>query len=570
MQLSAMVTLALFSLALAPAAQAPGSAGTNASVTDFNSPKHHSPIKIAEETLPSVEGWWLPEGYDPHPSQLRAAIRQRLMAATVQLGPHRSGVFAHRNGLILTSAAAVADCIRALQASGLVSQNHVPFVASSLDTAPICPDMTASTIIEIRNVTETVIAAERAGSSKVTESLVTACNHTAPGRRCELITTQEGEFRLMVQREMKPVRLRYWPGPGVSELGGPQRSYALPRLRVDAAIVSVEVGRAGAPDHVRLATQPVNPEQLLWIWHHPSPSLRWASATLAVTFLESVLPTYMERTKNLPFTRQRQALSVWHSRRKMYLGGVRTKALNLIHKLRTARTPALRQYLTAFTVGRHAYHNLPWTQWAEQTDKSHHCPPFLGHLALNTPPIPDNTAASEESQPDVLARLRSKPICPYPLVPYASAEPQRRAAALKTQLAPNGPEGRNDLRVSKARFAQADDGSILRVRWQEMVDAAHLLNTPIEIPLPLPWSSRRALGYVLEGDVGPLTTGGPVVNRSGDLVGIVSGGNEHTLSGLFAYSPSARVSITSVHALRRLLRQIPNARGLAHKLGSTR
>ena len=489
----------------------------------------------------TVEGWWRPEGPDPHPTALPAAIRNRVSAATVDLGRGRSGVFISRDGLVLTSATALRSCIEALQQEGKVSTT--PFYAPTPDVAPVCPGLTARISIDVRDVTDAVNAAERAGSSQVQQSLVTACNHAAPQRRCTLVTTEDGIHRLIVHREIRTVRLRYWPGENLSTLGGVNHGFDRPLLRIDAAIVSVAVGHAGAPGQLRLSPRAPRPHDPLWVFHHPARSLRWASATEAEVFVDKVLPAFLTRARTSSLSRERVALELLNKAAPDLIVRARKRTLKVLSHLRSKATSP--ELLEAYTHHREAFQSLPWTQWAKAAHERNQCPPLLGHLVAVFPPVLPQANSPTTAEP------------PCSTSDYQAASRKRRQAHLMTNSAPLGPDGRNDLRISRAEVMLAQSEEKGRITWARLLEVAKQLKHPLELPTPLPWRKTYAIAFELASDIGPLVTGGPVVDAQGELQGIISSGDKATLAGLLQYEPQSRVSMTSVHALVVLMRRSP-------------
>lgn len=498
---------------------------------------------------PALEGWWRPEGPDPHPSALEEPVRARILAAVVQLGPGESGAFVSRDGLIVTSASAVRSCVSALQKGGVLGSG--PFVAPSAEGAPVCPKLKARFRLDARDVGAPVEAALRAGSTRVEASLISACERLDPRRACEVVKTEDGAHRLLVRRVIDRVRLRFWPGEGLAELGGPARAHQLPRLKLDAALLSVDVGRSGAPGHLRLAAQLPDLRDELWVFHHPGPTLRWSTALEAEIFARAVLPVYLARARATPELAplRRGALERLSAEAEAGLARSRWRDLDVIGRLRALESPRREVLLATFTVDGTPSALDSWRCLAstESGDRTH--APALGGLATGLSLAPISGCAPEATG---TARV---------------APPERRRAYLAAGRSPVGPDGRFDVRVSRGFVvaATAGDGG-WRVPWRALVEAADLLGVPLGVERPLPWPLAYAVGFELTVDIGPLATGGPVVDEDGALVGVVSGGDARTLNGLYTFDPAARAAITSIHALETFLARSGKSPELAEAL----
>lgn len=539
------------------------------------------------------EGWWPPDGPDPHPSGLREGVRARVSAATVHLGEGRSGTFVSRDGLILTSAAAIWPCVRALRAEGLIRKGA--FVAEDKALAPKCPDLKVRARIDVRDVTGAVVAAERAGSTQVRDALVSACQRVGVARRCEVIASEDGVRRLLVRREISPVRLRFWPGDGLAGLGGSARDFDLPHLRLDAALVSVELGRTGVPGDLSRAVRLPSEDDALWVAHHPGPSLRGRSALEAEVFQTQVLPTYVRRAQAVGVDpRHRRALTLLGAMQEP-LARARRRELAVLSRIKTLPPERALAAARAFTNGRDEYRAAPWAAWAAAAgsrpsaaspkpgpavpsgpEEGLMTKPLLAHWARSLPPL---------STPEVIEAMPSHAPDAAALDAYHQGERVRRATHLATGHPAIGPDGQEDLRISGGFVVEASHQQGWRVPWSAVIDAAARTGVPLELPSKVPWPGNLAIGFQMVVDTGPLTTGGPVINGRGELVGIVASGDQGMLAGALIgpndrapYGPRnepsesrrplskqdisaiGRVSVTSMQALILLLERVHEAR----------
>lgn len=494
---------------------------------------------------PPMEGWWPPEGPDPHPSGLVEDVRLRVSEATLQLGDHATGVLVSRDGLVLTSAAALADCAARLG----VDQDPEGFLASEATTAPVCPNLNAYVHVEVQDVSRAVRAAARAGSD-ARPALVSACTRRRRGRRCRVVTGEDNRARLVIERELAPVRLRFLPRPRLRGLGRRDHARSRPRLRLDAGLVSVGAQRHRTAALVVRTSMPTSGE-LLWVAHHPRPSLRWRSALEVEVFVETILPTYRRRAaaSARPSSDER-TLETLAALGSEALTEARKRELSVLARAAEAST-ALAQ---AFHRGRATFRVLPWERWAARTAGGVTGPPLLGSWADGLPPLPrgeDGDVTPPPKYGETLAEAE-----------YAQGHAARATALIGLPGGPTGPDGQGDLRLSRGTAPAARTFAT----WAQTLAAAERLNRALALPRPLPWSPREEIGFELAVDIGPRATGGPVVDERGRLLGIISGGDTQTLAGLFRFVPEATASAVPTQAVLRALMLRPDGRALAEEL----
>ncbi|MEL6183051.1 MAG: S46 family peptidase [Myxococcota bacterium] len=495
---------------------------------------------------PPMEGWWPPEGPDPHPSALSEDVRLRVSEATVQLGDGSTGVLVSREGLVLTSAAAVTRCARSLERD----RRPGGFLAPELASAPVCPGLNAYVHVEVQDVSRAVQAAARAGSD-ARPALVSACRRRRRGRRCRVVDAENGRARLVIERKVSPVRLRYFPQPDLLSLGSGDHARSRPRLRLDAALVSVGSGRPRAAA-VPVRTSPVQTDEEVWIGHHPRPSLRWRSALEVEVFIREILPVYQQRaaaTSDAPATVRR--LETLAGLAPHALAQARRRELELLRRA-AEDTPSLAQ---AFHRGRADFRALPWATWAGRTSGAQTGPPLLGSWADGLTPLPrageEEPETSPLTYPEALSESR-----------FEAHHLGRAQALIGLPGGPVGPDGRGDLRFSRGVVLGREE----RPTWALVTDVAGRLDHELSLPRPLPWSPREVFGVEITADIGPRASGGPVLDQRGRLLAVVSGGDTRNLAGLFRFRDDATVSATTVQAILRALSLHPEGRSLAAEL----
>lgn len=483
--------------------------------------------------VPALEGWWPPGGPDPHPSALTEDVRERVASAVVFLGADRSGAFVTRSGLVLTSATAVQTCVEALQASG-VFIDAGPFVASDRDEAPVCPGLRARFRIDARDVSLAVNAARRAGSTQVEAALISACERLSTQRSCEVVSTEEGIHRLIARREVGPVRLRFWPGRELFpvELGPEIHDHPPPRL--DVALLSVDLGRAGVPGFLALAQGQPKPDDELWLWHHPAPSLRWSSALEVEIFAHRVLPTYRRSAPE----HRRASLDLLAREAPAALRAARRVELQVLEQIRRLAPERRGRLSRAFVRGRSAFRQAPWETWSR-----------LGALGPSRAPLFPAWSSEPSAHKEPLQ-------LPKEVRVFAAGAATRRQARLVTGHPAIGPDGGGDLRVSRGRVQS--DGALSA----DVLRASAAKRGADQAAVEGLIGRRTVLtAFEAQADIGPLASGGPVVDERGMLVGVISLGNAATVAGHFAFREDARVRVTLVSELLRMLKRGPAGAG---------
>jgi hypothetical protein len=508
-------------------------------------------LLLAASAPPPLEGWWRPEGVDPHPSALPAQARARVTAAAVRLGRGRSGAFVSRDGLILTSATAVEACARRLRAEGRIGPSS--FIAPDPEDAPVCPDLEARLRVESRDVGAAVRAAKRAGSTEVESALLGACRRHGVDRLCSLVRTEDGALRLLVHREIRQVRLRFYPGPALGGLGGAERAFDPPWLRLDAALVSVDLGRVGAPGGLQLARRPPTLSDEVWVLHHPGPTLRGRSALETERFAQAVLPAYRDRLRRVAPRHPRLGafLSALDALAPRAVRAARLEELEILARIEPMALGRRLTFSQALTAGREAAASVPWGELAA-AGRAEPKPPLFEDRLEGVPPSSPRSGPPPAVDPAALE--------------FLAAYDVRRRARLAASVSAIGPDGQGDLRISRGVVVPATLGGAEHVPWGALLEAARRLGTGLPLPSPLPWRSARLLGFEIHADVGPFVTGSPVVDDDGRLVGVVSSGDRHAVLGFFRFDEEARVGVTSAHALALALARAFGAPRLAARL----
>lgn len=274
-------------------------------------------LLVAALPLPAAaeEGWWPLDALPLAALRERlgtgtvvdAAWLQQLQQATVQIvGSHGgnasggSGAFVSRQGLLLTSHAAVLDCLGRLSDAqhDLVGAG---FSARPAAAEPICPGLSARTLVSSDDVS-TVIDAALAGEPEplrrharrqaTLAEIERACQQ-ASGLHCEVVALQRGaRHQLFRYQVWTDVRLVFAPEVQAARFGGEADQFAYPRHALDFALLRVyDQGRPLQPRQLLpLAAQPVAEGDVLLLAGHPQLSDRQATLAQWQTLRDTLLP----------------------------------------------------------------------------------------------------------------------------------------------------------------------------------------------------------------------------------------------------------------------------------------
>lgn len=260
------------------------------------------------------EGWW------PFDAPPLAALRERLgtgtvvdvawlqplQQATVQIasstgsGGSSSGAFVSRQGLLLTSHAAVLDCLGRLSDAqrDLVGPG---FLARPTAPEPICPGASVRTLVSSDDVSPVVDAAlagepeplRRHARRQATLAEIERACQQASGLHCEVVALRRGaRHQLMRYQVWTDVRLAFAPELQAARFGGEADQFVYPRHALDFALLRVyDQGRPLQPSPVLpLATQPVAEGDVLLLAGHPQHSERQDTLAQWQALRDALLP----------------------------------------------------------------------------------------------------------------------------------------------------------------------------------------------------------------------------------------------------------------------------------------
>jgi len=248
--------------------------------------------------------------------------RSAPLSAIVSLGGC-SASFVSPDGLIATNH----HCVeRYLQVNATAEADYARdgYTAASRDgELPAGPSARLYLIDRIDNVTDTVSAAaagrrmkdadRKDAVDRARKQLVADCEAESPDRRCRVASFYEGlEYHLIVQRELKDVRLVYAPPRAVGSYGGEVDNWMWPRHTGDFALLRAYVAPDGSaaphaaenvpyqPDHhLPLDLDGVSPGDFVMVAGFPGRTRRHNRASELRYAAEERYPERLERTAAL-------------------------------------------------------------------------------------------------------------------------------------------------------------------------------------------------------------------------------------------------------------------------------
>ena len=267
---------------------------------------------LALQPAYSAEGMWLPEqvntqaewlkeqGLEMDPADL--ASLDGPLAAVASLG-HCTAAFVGEQGLLATNA----HCTRSyLQyASQSVDKDLVEegFLAGEAgEELSAGPNARVYLVEDITDVTDRVLKKARrkrmADSERyrrvdrARKEITSECEEAGANRRCKVVSFDGGlAYRLIVEKEIKDVRLVYVPSDAIAMFGGETDNWMWPRHCGDFAFLRAYVGPDGeaadyseenvplqAPQHFQISQAGVEEGDMVWIAGFPGTTFRTRSA----------------------------------------------------------------------------------------------------------------------------------------------------------------------------------------------------------------------------------------------------------------------------------------------------
>ena len=431
------------------------------------------------------------------------------------------------------------------------------FLARTQDREVLCPSLVAWRMAIARDINK-----EDSNAQNI-QRILDTCKTLGSRRRCRI--EHRNDRTLLIEEEsMKELRLVFWPGDTLSNLGGIQSEHKTRHLRLDVALLRVPPSQT--PDKgihsTAVVAQIPEANTMIWVAHHPEPSFRNHSTPEVQAFFEQALPVLASRVNKQKPSLETQRIKILQALQSKLLEQARRrdlKALRFIRKelptgptlhhpfttglekLRSINMGLLAEFASPYWYSRNwTYSSLP--QPAKQ---------FPAGWALTTEPTPRSVEELYTLQTKI-QRLASQ---------YQENRPYRQNVWSFFGLSAVGLDGDGTVRMSKGAVIEEPS------RWADVLGFTEANKiTKLGLPGTMPWSSQMPLGFKIDADLAPFGTGGPVFDETGNLLGIVSAGDENTIAGLFRYQPEHRVFVVSMLSILRVLNAY-GGRKIAQEIG---
>lgn len=270
------------------------------------------PVAAAEGmwTLDNLPGADLKARYGFEPD---ARWVERVMKASVRLASGCSGSFVSADGLVLTNAHCVLDCVQELSSAGGDYVN-AGFVARERKDELRCPAEELNRLEEIADVTDRIgkatagrsgqafIDARNAEKGRIESECV---GEDAAARRCDVVELYSGgRYHLYRYRRFQDVRLVFSPEYRIGFFGGDPDNFNFPRYNLDMGLLrAYEDGRPVKVEHrFALRREGAQPGELTLVTGHPGRTQR----QLTVAQLERLRD--VDLINNLIYLSERRAL----------------------------------------------------------------------------------------------------------------------------------------------------------------------------------------------------------------------------------------------------------------------
>ena len=288
---------------------------------------------LAIDSSHAAEGMWLPEQVPDQAEQLQAGGLEieasRLsstdgpLAAIASLG-HCTAAFVGEKGLLATNA----HCTRAYlqHASQTVGRDLTEegfLAANSGEELSAGPNARVFLVEDMLDVTDRVLKrakrrrlddAERFRRvDRARKEITSECEQGEENRRCRVVSFDGGNaYRLVIEKELKDLRLVYVPADSVAMFGGETDNWMWPRHCGDFAFLRAYVGPDGesadydaenvpvqAPETLPISQAGVEEGDFIWIAGFPGTTYRTRSAPEGIDAASTRYPRGIEMFSEL-------------------------------------------------------------------------------------------------------------------------------------------------------------------------------------------------------------------------------------------------------------------------------
>jgi hypothetical protein len=204
--------------------------------------------------------------------------------SAVRLTSGCSASLVSKDGLILTNHHCAVDCVQTMSTADhdFVADGYV---ATTRAGEKLCPGMQAEILMDIRDVTATVLAAMKAADPKdaikardaAYARIGTQTCGADPLSRCQVISLyQGGQYKLYKYRKYRDVRLVFAPEFSVSFFGGDPDNFNFPRYCLDSAFVRLYENDkpASTPTHLSVRVDPPKAGEVVFVAGNPGSTSR--------------------------------------------------------------------------------------------------------------------------------------------------------------------------------------------------------------------------------------------------------------------------------------------------------
>ncbi|MBL8548775.1 MAG: S46 family peptidase [Hyphomonadaceae bacterium] len=212
----------------------------------------------------------------------------RVRGRAVRLESGCSGAVVSADGLVLTNAHCVLDCVSGLSSAGRDYAAN-GFQARTRNEERRCEGLVANVLTDISDVSAQIDAATagvdaggfaRARNAEIAR-LEAACVGDARDRTCQVVTLYRGgQYKLHTYKRYEDIRLVFTPEAASAFFGGDPDNFNFPRHCFDVAYLRFyEGGRpARTPDPLRMRTVPLREGELVFVAGNPGGTSRQSTA----------------------------------------------------------------------------------------------------------------------------------------------------------------------------------------------------------------------------------------------------------------------------------------------------
>ena len=239
--------------------------------------------------------------------QVTVAFLDHLRLASVRVGA--SGSFVSSKGLLFTNHHVASECIQRLSSA---EHDYMAdgFYAVRVDQERKCPDLEATVLLSIEDVTAKVNTGVAAGTATAEANRIRKANSAriekacaaAAGDLCEVVTLYSGgEYHLYRSRKYTDIRLVFAPEAGIAAFGGDPDNFTYPRFCLDITFLrAYEKGKpAETPVYLRWSREGVRDRELTFVSGHPGTTGRLDTMAQLEFFRDYSYPLVQGRLASL-------------------------------------------------------------------------------------------------------------------------------------------------------------------------------------------------------------------------------------------------------------------------------